>query len=71
VKKIIEHPTDPVFVSPSTGGIKVQLRIGEPRRGESRIAELTTGQARMVAYALLYEAARKDEIYDQSRMQAK
>jgi len=66
MKKIIDHPRDPVFVT-SKIGRTIVLRIGERRRGETRLAELTTAQARIVAYALLSEAVRRDDSLDQSR----
>jgi len=67
MKKIIDDPKDPVFVTASRSGRKVVLRIGERRRGETRIAALTTAQARIVAYALLSESVRKDDYLNQSR----
>jgi hypothetical protein len=60
--KITENLKDPVFVSESRRGRWVVLRIGEPRRGESRIAELSLSQARRVACALLSEAERMDGV---------
>jgi len=59
--QVIDNPKDPVFVSPALMGGKILLYIGERRRGKTRIASLTTGEARMVAYALMSLAEKKDE----------
>jgi hypothetical protein len=61
--EIIEHAKDPIFLSSS--GRKLVLRIGKPKRGESRIAVLTTDQARLLAYALLFKAEQQDGYYRQ------
>lgn len=54
--KVIESQIDPVFIARSME--KVELRIGEPKPGESRYALLTPLQAKVLAYALLAEAER-------------
>lgn len=56
-KSVIERVIDPVFVELRTGK-KLELRIGESKRGESRYALLTASEARIVAYALLSAAER-------------
>lgn len=65
--KVIDHATDPVFVEDSHPD-KISLRIGEPKPGETRYALLSTGQARIVAYALLGAAERVE--LDQERRTA-
>jgi len=57
--QVTEGDIDPVFVEPLRSG-KVELRIGESRRGKSRFALLTPSYARLVAYALLSAAERAD-----------
>jgi hypothetical protein len=59
--QVIDDPKDPVFVSPALMGGEILLYIGERSRGKTRIASLTTGEARMVAYALMSLAEKKDE----------
>jgi hypothetical protein len=54
--KIIDSQIDPVFVARVIE--KVELRIGEPKPGESRYALLTPLEAKVLAYALLAEAER-------------
>jgi predicted site-specific integrase-resolvase len=70
--QVIDDPKDPVFVSPALmmGG-KILLYIGERRRGRTRIASLTTGEARIVAYALMSLAEQKDEHYRQMNREAR
>jgi hypothetical protein len=67
MKKIIDDPKDPVFVTALIIGRKIVLSIGGRRHGETRKPALTTAQARILAYALLSEAVRKDDSLDQSR----
>jgi hypothetical protein len=61
--KVTENVKEPVFVAGSKGGRRVVLRIGHPRRGETRIAVLELSETRRLTYALLSEAERMDEIY--------
>ena len=56
--QVTEGDIDPVFVEPLKS--KVELRIGESKRGKSRFALLTPAYARLVAYALLSAAERAD-----------
>jgi hypothetical protein len=55
--KVIEHARDPVFVDATSGRV-IELRIGEPRVGETRYALLSPNEAAVVAYALLTAAER-------------
>lgn len=57
--QVTEGDIDPVFVEPLNAG-RVELRIGESRRGRSRFAVLSPAYARLVAYALLSAAERVD-----------
>ena len=50
---VIERPVDPMFLRMTFPGQKIQLRIGEPRPGETRVVILSPGEARRLAYALL------------------
>lgn len=52
--RITESRNDPVFVD----GLK--LRIGEPKRGQSRFVYLSPTEAKLVAYALLTEVAKAE-----------
>ena len=52
--RIVDKPRDPVIVTGS--GERVELRIGEPKAGETRYALLAPKEARAVAYALLWAA---------------
>ena len=54
MKRVRNHVSDPVFVGPCAG--KIELRIGESKRGESRIALLTPREAQQIAIALLSQA---------------
>ena len=58
---VIERPVDPVSVSLSFSGDRVQLRIGEPKPGETRVALLSPQEARRLAYALLMLAEQVRE----------
>jgi hypothetical protein len=69
--QVIDDPKDPVFVSPALMGGKILLYIGERRRGRTRIASLTTGEARIVAYALMSLAEQKDERYRRMNQEAR
>jgi hypothetical protein len=62
--QVIDDPKDPVFVSPASAlmGGKILLYIGERKRGRTRIAALTTGEARIVAHALMSLAEQKMSI---------
>lgn len=71
MKKVIERLQDPIFVYASNWGNKVRLRIGEPRRGETRYALLSPAEARLVAYALLSEAEREEERVRQLNREAR
>lgn len=53
--QVTEGVIDPVFVA-HLKSKKVELRIGESKRGRSRFAFLTPAEARIVAYALLTAA---------------
>ena len=62
-------PADPVFVD--TIGQRIELRIGYPARGETRLVMLKLSEARKVAEALISHAdslaeanRRKKEISD-------
>ena len=61
-KQITTHKNDPIFVgegfSLSTGKkqARIELRIGESKRGQSRLALLTPREAQQVAIALMKEA---------------
>ncbi len=57
--RIREHISDPVFVGPCAlveRPRRIELRIGESRRGESRYAMLSPREAQQIALALLAEA---------------
>ncbi len=58
--KVIDSRPDPVFVKAGPAIRTVELRIGEAQRGtergETRHASLSPQEARLVAYALLFEA---------------
>lgn len=59
--KIIDNPNNPIFVSPALSPRKLLIYIGERKRGKTRIAAITTKEARVLAHALLSEAEKKDE----------
>ncbi len=71
MKKIIDRSQNPIFVNSSSWRNKVVLRIGEPRRGETRFALLSPAEARLVAYALLSEAEREEERIRQFNREAR
>ena len=51
---VIERPVDPMFLRTTyPGSQKIQLRIGEPRPGETRVVVLSPREARRLAYGLL------------------
>ncbi len=54
--KVVEHPSDPVFVAGTQR--RVELRIGDPEPRKSRFTFLSPTDARLVAYALLAELGR-------------
>jgi len=58
--KVIDSRPDPVFVKAGPAIRTVELRIGESQqgaeRGATRHATLSPQEARLVAYALLFEA---------------
>ena len=56
--KVIDRPTKPIFLEPGVNGT-IQLRIGGRTRGEGRTADLTTSEARLLAYALLHRIAKQ------------
>ena len=58
--RVTDGDIDPVFVEPLRGG-RVELRIGESKRGQSRFALLSPAYARLVAYALLSAAERSEQ----------
>ncbi len=60
MKKVYDHPNDPVFIGESNIGKHLILQIGASRRGECRYVMLRPRYARVVAYMLLAEAERKD-----------
>jgi hypothetical protein len=64
--KVIDDPRNPVFVSPASIGRKLVLHIGERKRGKTRIATPTTGEARVLAHALMLFAEQKDQQYRQA-----
>jgi hypothetical protein len=64
--KVIDDPKNPVFVSPASIGKKILLYIGERKRGKTRIAVFSTGEARILSHALLLAAEQKDEQYRQA-----
>jgi hypothetical protein len=64
--KVIDDPRNPVFVSPASIGKKILLYIGERKRGKTRIAIITAGEARMLSHALMLFAEQKDEHYRQN-----
>jgi hypothetical protein len=64
--RVIDDPRNPVFVSPAPIGRKILLYIGERKRGKTRIATPTTGEARILAHALMLFAEQKDEQYRQA-----
>jgi hypothetical protein len=55
--KIIDNGHDSVFIGP--GDNKVELRIGEAKRGQSRLTYLSVTDAKILAYALLAQAERQ------------
>jgi hypothetical protein len=54
------HSSDPVFVTQMETPDRIELRLGEPKPGTTRIAFLTAKQARQVAIALLQVAEAVD-----------
>ena len=54
--KVVESNIDPVFVRRALD--RIELRIGEPKPGETRVALLSPTDAKILAYALLAEAER-------------
>jgi len=59
--KVFDHPDNPVFVEDDEVRPRhIILRIGAPKRGESRVVSLDTSHARIVAYALLSAAEQED-----------
>jgi hypothetical protein len=65
VKLARPHAVDPVFVGRRASGHKIELRIGESRRGESRIAMLNAREAQKIALALLSEA--EDDLSERAK----
>ena len=58
--KITESLNDPVFVGAGMPFVGIELRIGESKPGTSRFVYLSPTDARLVAYALLAEAAKAE-----------
>ena len=57
--KIVDDPKNPIFVSAATSPRKLLVYIGERKRGKTRIAVVTTNEARVLAQALNSAAERK------------
>lgn len=55
--KVIDRNKNPIFLAPATDG-NLELRIGGYKRGSGRTALLTTGEARLLAYALLHRVEK-------------
>ena len=54
--KIIDNGRDSVFIGPRAD--KIELRIGESKRGQSGVSYLAPADAKILAYALLAEVER-------------
>jgi len=59
--KIIDRAFDPIFVVAHDAD-RIELRIGESKPGESRIAMLSTREARLLAFSLLGEVEKAASI---------
>ena len=64
--RITGENLDPVFVDPREEFRNIELRIGEPRVGETRTSILQLEEARLLAYTLL-SAAQRIEIAGRPR----
>jgi hypothetical protein len=56
MKRLNTRNSDPLFVESHPEAGTAILRIGEARRGETRVAVLKPGELRTLAYALLSAA---------------
>jgi hypothetical protein len=60
--KVADGTLDPVFVDEKGLYGRVELRIGEPKPGETRTSNLSPREARLVAYALLAASERAEAL---------